>query len=190
MKLRYKIFIALILALAIFFAYDFLANPPLKSASNTSLEGFICSNETKTFTVQEKEQREQRETELRKALSNTIGIRMEGHGIELPGIGPKIKRVYEMQAKLSIEDWDILSEVFMKDYRKWWLNSDDMAEAIRVIFAAGGKEAIAILECRIDNTDFSLPIDEMFFKNRVSEIEHISGLNYIIEIKNKYKEEK
>jgi hypothetical protein len=181
MKLRYKILIALVLA--IFFAYDFITNPPLKAASNTSLEGFVCSNETKTLTDSEREAREQRETELRRALSNTIGIRMEGHGIELPGIGPKIKRVYEMQTKLSIEDWYILSEVFVKDYKKWRTSRDDKKEAITTLFAVGGEEAIAILECKVNNADFSLPIDKVFFKNKVSEVEHISRLNYIIEIK-------
>ncbi|MDR1008471.1 MAG: hypothetical protein LBL65_07955 [Campylobacteraceae bacterium] len=171
MKLRYKILIAIALISAIFFAYDFLVNPPLKSASNTSLEGFICSNETKTLTIQEKEQREQRETELRKALSDTIGIRMEGHGIKLHGIGPKIKRVYEMQTKLSIEDWDILSEVFVKDYERWWLEHNDRREAIIKLFAIQNKEAISILKCKINNMNIA--------QSEKSDLEHAVEL-YIL----------
>lgn len=169
MKLRYKILIALVLA--IFFAYDFITNPPLKAASNTSLEGFVCSNETKTLTDSEREAREQREVELRRALSNTIGIRMEGHGLEMPGIGPKIKRVYEMQAKLSIEDWDILSEVFVKDYRKWWLERNDRKEAIVELFAIQNKEAIDILKCKINNMDIT--------QSEKSDLEHAVEL-YIV----------
>jgi hypothetical protein len=188
MKLRYKILIALALILAIFFTYDFITKPPLKAASNTSLEGFVCSNETKTLTDKEKETREQREAELRKALSNTMGIRMNGHGIQSPEIGPKRDRVYMIQTKLSIEDWDILSEVFIKDYKKWRASRDKMADAIDVLFAIRGKEAITILECKLNNTIFT-QLEKQYYEGEIHDIVGLSKSPGFILSYEKYKKD-
>jgi hypothetical protein len=149
MKLRYKILLIVIAIGVVYFAADFLLNPPLQAASNTSLEGFVCSNETQTLTSKQQQLREIRAKQLEKALSDTIGIRMEGHDIIAPGIGPRPKKVYEMQKKLSIEDWEILSEIYVEKYEQWRLNSKDIGDAIGILFAIRGDEAIAILECKV-----------------------------------------
>ncbi|MDR1451077.1 MAG: hypothetical protein LBI57_01895 [Helicobacteraceae bacterium] len=120
-----------------------------------SLAEFICTSETETLTPDELKQKEKRTQELERALERTIGIEFEGHGFKFFQIGAKTCRVYDLQRKLTLQDWELLAEMFAENYEEWNTNEHNKAVALVMSFNIRGEEAINILECEINNRGLS-----------------------------------
>lgn len=150
MKPRYKI--PIVIAAVVLACSAFGISP--RAASNSSLEGFVCANETKVLTPQQESQKQKRIGELEKAMSDTIGWRISGREIPLPSRGPTPRKLYAMQSKLSVEDWELLSEMFIEDYKNKFTNpnSKSRLDIISVLIAIRAPQAIAVLECKVDNS--------------------------------------
>jgi methionine aminopeptidase len=131
-----------------YIVFDRSSYTPLKSASNTSIEGFVCTNETKVLSLEQ----QKRMAEIEKALSQTSGWYIGGHGVPVPAHGPTDRKLYPIKERLSLNDWQLLSEIYVTRYSQWG-SFDYRLQSAEAIFAIAGKKAIEVLECAIDNAN-------------------------------------
>jgi methionine aminopeptidase len=148
MKLRHKILIIIVVVVLPYIVFDRSSYTPLKSASNTSIEGFVCTNETKVLSLEQ----QKRMAEIEKALSWTNGWEIGGHGVPMPIYGPVDRKLYPIKERLSLNDWQLLSEIYVTRYSQWG-SFDYRLQSAEAIFAIAGKKAIEVLECTIDNAN-------------------------------------
>jgi hypothetical protein len=122
-----------------------------KAASNTSIEGFVCKDKNQTLTAEQQKQREQRIKDIYKAIDDSIGLTFGGHDIPAFTIQPRTKHLYRLQSKFSIEDWELLSDMYIS--KKY--NTSYNRSAIFTMFTIGGEKVIAILECKANAKNIS-----------------------------------
>jgi hypothetical protein len=115
--------------------------------SNTSLDEFVCEDKNQTLSANQQE----RIKEIEEALNDSVGLTFGGHDIPSFYVQPRMKHLYRLQSKFSLEDWELLSDMYINGrYSGKYSRS-----AIHVLFAIGGEKAVNMLECKINNTELS-----------------------------------
>ncbi|MDR2033165.1 MAG: hypothetical protein LBP89_00805 [Helicobacteraceae bacterium] len=115
-----------------------------------SLDGFVCSDQNKTLTPEELKQKEKRIKQLERALDNTVGLEFDGHGFKFFQFGVKTCRVYDLQRKLTLQDWKLLSEMIIENYssaKSHWFDTH-RSEVVEMMFILR-EEALDILKCEL-----------------------------------------
>jgi hypothetical protein len=142
-----------------------------------SLAGFACSDDNKTLTPEELKQKEKRIKELEQALDDTVGLEFGGRGFKFFRFGVKTCRVHNLQRKLTLEDWKLLSEIAIENYYELGITlrqrNDDVhnrhrGDAIGLLFATRGEEAIAIFEREANKKEIIKEFQKFSSDNRSS----------------------
>ena len=145
------VLITLVLAIAFYISYDLLAPRFWLGASlDTAQEEFMCSADTKVLSEIEQKKRAKRAKNLSRSLDNAIGFYASWGGHDWFSMSRnklRPEKLYQLQKLLTVSDWEILSEMY--------INKHKYSHIIQPLFAVNGEQSIAILECKIENSDLA-----------------------------------
>ncbi|MDR3177382.1 MAG: hypothetical protein LBT96_00205 [Campylobacteraceae bacterium] len=172
--------VILLISLSVYTAMEYDGND-FQRVSNTSLDEFVCEDKNQTLNAKQQE----RIKEIRQAIDDSVGLTFGGHDIPSFYVQPRTKHLYRLQSKFSLEDWELLSDMYINGRYSGKHNRN----AIFALFAIGGEKAVNMLECKINNVkqmskfefDMKYHIKNLFnsqgFQQRVKEIREKEIIN-------------
>ncbi|GHS89246.1 hypothetical protein FACS189487_09100 [Campylobacterota bacterium] len=156
--------IVMVSAVTLYVSYDFLAARFwLGTFFDAPQEEFVCGNEAKILSEKEQKYREERAKNLSRSMEDAIGFYVAERGahvwFSISFNKLRLEKLYRLQKLLTIDDWEILSEMYMdKNYRDYYF-------IIPTLFAVSGERALSILECEINNAYINDEEKKRFLNN-------------------------